>query len=314
MARKRCKNNVYFAIVAVVLHLSNIAVTFGDTSGDAMDVREAMVIEATNAITKAYYTIASDGISASICEDVTSYKFPDICMPDEEYEAKYKRHKEDGGTETVTYNDVRPGSGKNAPKNLKENEKFDNVRTGDYLGYKIQAKTPQNSKVLQEVCAAKNVGDTFSNHAKGDTKYGKLAATTSWQYFGGQETGLFAQYPASIKTQCWCDDYDPRYRPWYAAAVTGPKDIILVLDASGSMRDEVAIKNKDGDDAVRMVQRLDIMKEAAIAQLDTVTFSDFIQVVVYSISARSTGNRKLCIYTYIYPSFFSELLKFLSLT
>ena len=80
----------------------------------------------------------------------------------------------------------------------------------------------------------------------------------------------------------------------------------------------VAIKNKHGDDAadgeVRMVQRLDIMKEAAIAQLNTITFSDFIQVVVYSTSARSTGNRKLCIYTYIYPSILSELLKFLSLT
>ena len=89
------------------------------------------------------------------------------------------------------------------------------------------------------MCAAVAAGTAFDRNAKGDTVHGELASTTSWQYFGGQETGLFAQYPASIKTQCWCDGYDPRYRPWYAAAVTGPKDFVMVLDVSGSMRTSV---------------------------------------------------------------------------
>ena len=237
-------------------------------------------------------------------------------MPDEEYHGEWKKHTEDGNIETVTYNDDRPRDGKNTPKNLEVNEKFGDIRAGDYLGFKIQAKTPQNSKVLKEICAANNVGTTFANSAKGDTKYGELASTTSWQYFGGQETGLFAQYPASIKTQCWCDDYDPRYRPWYAAAVTGPKDIILVLDGSASMKDQIQIKKRNGDNEEEYtVERLEIMKDAAIAQLDTVTFLDFIQVVVYSSSAKSSGSRrKLCICTYIYPSLLSAFLKFLSLT
>ena len=31
---------------------------------------------------------------------------------------------------------------------------------------------------------------------------------------------------------------DPRYRPWYAAAAAGPKDVVLVVDTSGSMSGE----------------------------------------------------------------------------
>ena len=29
--------------------------------------------------------------------------------------------------------------------------------------------------------------------------------------------------------------YDPRVRPWYVGASSGPKDVIIVLDTSGSM-------------------------------------------------------------------------------
>ena len=31
------------------------------------------------------------------------------------------------------------------------------------------------------------------------------------------------------------NNYDPRVRPWYVAASTGPKDVVLILDTSGSM-------------------------------------------------------------------------------
>ncbi len=31
------------------------------------------------------------------------------------------------------------------------------------------------------------------------------------------------------------NNYDPRIRPWYVAASTGPKDVVLILDTSGSM-------------------------------------------------------------------------------
>ena len=51
-----------------------------------------------------------------------------------------------------------------------------------------------------------------------------------------------------------------------------------VLDVSGSMEEE---------------NRLEIMKTAAIAQMDTVTFLDYVQVVQYSSSAKSEGSTLL---------------------
>ena len=170
-----------------------------------------------------------------------------MCQPGEEYQGNYKTQEYNGEeyyTVDHAYEDTRPRDGKNTIKNLKHNEKFD-IQTSDDLAYKIQPKTPQSSAVNNEMCAASAGGDTFRLSAQGESKYGKLAESTSWQYFGGQESGLFAQYPANIKTQCWCDYYDPRYRPWYSAAVTGPKDIILVLDKSGSMKEEVQVKDKN---------------------------------------------------------------------
>lgn len=29
--------------------------------------------------------------------------------------------------------------------------------------------------------------------------------------------------------------FDPRFRPWFANAATGPKDVIIIIDVSGSM-------------------------------------------------------------------------------
>ena len=34
------------------------------------------------------------------------------------------------------------------------------------------------------------------------------------------------------------NDYDPRTRPWYIAATGGPKDIVIILDCSLSMKGE----------------------------------------------------------------------------
>jgi len=54
----------------------------------------------------------------------------------------------------------------------------------------------------------------------------------AYMYFGMQENGAILQWPG---TQ-WCpSSYDARFRPWYATAVSGPKDVVLTLDNSGSM-------------------------------------------------------------------------------
>jgi hypothetical protein len=32
------------------------------------------------------------------------------------------------------------------------------------------------------------------------------------------------------------DDYDPRMRPWYIAATSGPKNVVIIIDGSSSMK------------------------------------------------------------------------------
>ena len=52
-------------------------------------------------------------------------------------------------------------------------------------------------------------------------------------------------YPAT-PSQCpnGQNVYNPTIIPWYVAASSGPKDVILVLDTSGSMRDYDRIVSK----------------------------------------------------------------------
>ena len=38
--------------------------------------------------------------------------------------------------------------------------------------------------------------------------------------------------------------YNPTVRPWYVAASSGPKDVILVIDTSGSMRERGRMVSK----------------------------------------------------------------------
>ena len=53
-------------------------------------------------------------------------------------------------------------------------------------------------------------------------------------YFGSA-SGVFRIYPSSPEI---CSNYDPRERPWYIAASSGPKNVLLILDISGSMRND----------------------------------------------------------------------------
>lgn len=73
-----------------------------------------------------------------------------------------------------------------------------------------------------------------------------------WQYFASEE-GTLANYPAFEDTED-CRSYDPRFRPFYVETATPkPKDVVLVLDTSGSMKGS----------------RLRIAKEAAKTFLST---------------------------------------------
>ena len=76
-----------------------------------------------------------------------------------------------------------------------------------------------------------------------------------------------------------CGVYDPRRRPWFVAASSGPKDVVLVIDTSGSMND---------------YGRMAIAKEAAITIVETLTVGDRFAVVSFdSTATQLAGEDKL---------------------
>mmetsp|Transcript_12563 Transcript_12563/g.1129 ORF Transcript_12563/g.1129 Transcript_12563/m.1129 type:complete len:154 (+) Transcript_12563:252-713(+) len=66
-----------------------------------------------------------------------------------------------------------------------------------------------------------------------------------------------------------CRDYDPRLRPWYVGAVSGAKNLVLVIDISGSM---------SGD-------KIDMARDAAITVVDTLGHNDKFHVVLFESEA-----------------------------
>uniref|UniRef100_A0A8C4LJR1 Calcium voltage-gated channel auxiliary subunit alpha2delta 4 n=1 Tax=Equus asinus asinus TaxID=83772 RepID=A0A8C4LJR1_EQUAS len=91
--------------------------------------------------------------------------------------------------------------------------------------------------------------------------------TLTWQYFGSS-TGFFRIYPG-IK---WTPDengviaFDCRNRGWYIQAATSPKDIVIVVDTSGSMKG----------------LRMTIAKHTITTILDTLGENDFVNIIAYS--------------------------------
>ncbi|XP_050004471.1 voltage-dependent calcium channel subunit alpha-2/delta-4 isoform X1 [Alexandromys fortis] len=91
--------------------------------------------------------------------------------------------------------------------------------------------------------------------------------TLTWQYFGSS-TGFFRIYPG-IK---WKPDengvivFDCRNRGWYIQAATSPKDIVILVDVSGSMK------------GLRMA----IAKHTITTILDTLGENDFVNIIAYN--------------------------------
>lgn len=82
----------------------------------------------------------------------------------------------------------------------------------------------------------------------------------------GTNLGSFRSYPANRQVEGdTCRDYDPRFRSWYVTATSGSKNVILLIDISGSM---------DG-------APIAVAKEAAKNVINTLSNSDFIGVVVF---------------------------------
>ena len=93
----------------------------------------------------------------------------------------------------------------------------------------------------------------------------RMDPTLSWQFFGSS-TGFMRQFPASKWKQDPVDLYDCRLRSWYIEAATSPKDMVILIDSSGSMTG----------------QRKDIAKHVVGSILDTLGPNDFVNIFTFA--------------------------------
>uniref|UniRef100_UPI00358EA5E1 voltage-dependent calcium channel subunit alpha-2/delta-3-like n=1 Tax=Myxine glutinosa TaxID=7769 RepID=UPI00358EA5E1 len=94
--------------------------------------------------------------------------------------------------------------------------------------------------------------------------------TLTWQYFGSMD-GFFRQFPAirwdmEINSERGVIEYDCRNRGWYIQASTSAKDVILLVDVSGSMKG----------------LRMTIAKRTVTSILDTLGDNDFFNIIAYN--------------------------------
>lgn len=131
---------------------------------------------------------------------------------------------------------------------------------------------PSDPEVIESACYSRLAEPYMIDKYKDDEEFwSKYEVQPSWTYFGAHN-GVFRKIPATQQEEC--GQYDPRRRPWFVAASSGPKDVVLIIDTSGSMND---------------YGRMDIAKEAAITIVDTLTVADRVAVVAFSSTAFQIG-------------------------
>ncbi|EDW47764.1 GM21490 [Drosophila sechellia] len=124
--------------------------------------------------------------------------------------------------------------------------------------------------VIKAIQWSENLDQIFRDNYKNDP-------TLSWQFFGSS-TGFMRQFPASKwRKDVPVDLYDCRLRSWYMEAATSPKDIVILMDGSGSM----------------LGQRLDIAKHVVNTILDTLGTNDFVNIFTFDKEANLGNIREL---------------------
>ncbi|CUG06642.1 Hypothetical protein, putative, partial [Bodo saltans] len=102
---------------------------------------------------------------------------------------------------------------------------------------------------------------------------------SGWQY-ATHYTGVARTFPAAPQNPDQCATADPRQSNWFVTASTGPKDIVFVLDVSGSM---------GATDAGGGLSRIQALKNSMYVLLASLTPADYVNVVTFSTYARVIG-------------------------
>ncbi|XP_072290552.1 voltage-dependent calcium channel subunit alpha-2/delta-1-like [Eucyclogobius newberryi] len=124
--------------------------------------------------------------------------------------------------------------------------------------------------VLNELNWTKHLEDVFRKNREDDP-------TLLWQVFGSA-TGLARYYPASPwmdvrKTPSKIDLYDVRRRPWYIQGAASPKDMLILVDASGSVSGLT----------------LKLIRTSVGEMLETLSDDDYVNVVYFNTRVKKTA-------------------------
>lgn len=114
------------------------------------------------------------------------------------------------------------------------------------------------SNVIRAIKWSEQLDRTFINNYEQDP-------SLSWQYFGSA-TGFMRQYPAMNWFMEPVDLFDCRTRSWYIEAATSPKDVLILIDTSGSMTGI----------------RREIARHVVNNILDTLGNNDFVNIITFS--------------------------------
>ncbi|XP_057693711.1 voltage-dependent calcium channel subunit alpha-2/delta-1 isoform X2 [Corythoichthys intestinalis] len=124
--------------------------------------------------------------------------------------------------------------------------------------------------VLNELNWTEELEDVFKKNREDDP-------TLLWQVFGSA-TGLARYYPASPwmdarKTPSKIDLYDVRRRPWYIQGAASPKDMLILVDASGSVSGLT----------------LKLIRTSVSEMLETLSDDDYVNVVYFNTMVKKTA-------------------------
>jgi voltage-dependent calcium channel alpha-2/delta-3 len=145
------------------------------------------------------------------------------------------------------------------------------------MGFKLIATPAAAPDVMKAIKWSENLDSIFTNNYRMDP-------SLSWQYFGSsygfmrQYPGIYSvfvcfmvavvefPFPAMQWKQEPVDLYDCRTRGWYIEAATSAKDVVILVDFSGSMTG----------------MRKEIARHAVNSILDTLSNNDFVNIFTFS--------------------------------
>uniref|UniRef100_A0A673AQQ2 Calcium voltage-gated channel auxiliary subunit alpha2delta 1 n=1 Tax=Sphaeramia orbicularis TaxID=375764 RepID=A0A673AQQ2_9TELE len=152
-----------------------------------------------------------------------------------------------------------------AQKHLRQDPLFKRLTDHNHTAVHIPTDIYDGSTiVLNELNWTEALEDVFKKNTEDDP-------TLLWQVFGSA-TGLARYYPASPwmdarKTPSKIDLYDVRRRPWYIQGAASPKDMLILVDASGSVSGLT----------------LKLIRTSVSEMLETLSDDDYVNVVYVSL-------------------------------